>query len=215
MNNPSASAHETACNLELHNLCKWCNANKLQINSQKSAVLTIPSKLNSPKLDLNINYNASPLSCHESCNYLGVYIDSKMQLKTNIKLIELKIAKVVGILNKLRFFFPKTTLLLLYYAVVHPYFLYALPVWGCTFPSYLRKLQCLQNKAFRIIFNSNRLTLVTPIFHALEILKIKDLFKYEVGKLMFQFCKKNFPSAFPLFSLTLPLYIIDPLDHNP
>ena len=104
LNNPSASALETACNLELHNLYKWCNANKLQINPQKSAVLTIPSKLNSLKLDLNINYNASPISCYESCNYLGVYIDSKMQFKTNIKLIEVKIAKAVGILNKLRFF---------------------------------------------------------------------------------------------------------------
>ena len=104
LNNPSASALETACNLELYNLYKWCNANKLQINPQKSAVLTIPSKLNTPKLNLNINCNASPISCHESCNYLGVYIDSKMQFKTNIKLIEVKIAKAVGILNKLRFF---------------------------------------------------------------------------------------------------------------
>ena len=138
-----------------------------------------------------------------------------MQFKTNIKLIEVKIAEAVGILNKLHFFFPKTTLLLLYYALVHPHLLYALSVWGCTFPSYLRKLQCLQNKATRIIFNSNRLTSVTPIFHALEISKIEDLFKYEVGKLMFQFLKKLFPSVFPLFSLTLPLYIIDPLDHNP
>ena len=79
---------------------------KLQINSQKFAVLTTPSKLNSPKLDLNINYNASPISCNESCNYLGVCIDSKMQFKTDIKLIEVKMAKAVGILNKLPFFFP-------------------------------------------------------------------------------------------------------------
>ena len=70
--------------------------------------------------------------------------------------------------------------LLFYYALVHPHLLYALPVWGCTFLSYLRKLQCLQNKAIRIIFNSNRLTSVTPIFHALEIFNIEDLFKYEV-----------------------------------
>ena len=203
LNNPRASALETACNLKLHNLYKWCNANKLQINPPKSAVLTIPSKLNSPKLDLNINYNASPISCHESCYYLGVYIDSKMQFKTNIKLIEVKIAKAVGILNKLRFFFPKTTLLLLYCALVHPHLLYALPVWGCTFSSYLIKLQCLQNKAIRIIFNSNRLTSVTTNFHALEILKIEDLFKYEVDKLMFQFSKKN---SSPLLFLSFYLH---------
>ena len=186
------------------------------INSKSIPKNLLSQQLNSPKLDLNINYNANPISCHESRNYLKVYIDSKMQFKTNIKLIEVKIAKAVGILNELHFFFPKTTLLLLYYTLVHPHLLYALPVWGCTFPSYLRKLQCLQNKAIRIIFNSNRLTTITPIFHALDILKIKDLFKYEVGKLMFQFSKKTLPLCFSsLFSLTLPLYIIDPLDHNP
>ena len=62
---------------------------------------------------------------------------------------------------------------------------------------------CLQNKAIRIIFNSNRLTSVTPIFQALEILKIEDLFKYEVGKLMFQFSKKN---SSPLFFLSFHLH---------
>ena len=50
LNNPSAFALESASNLELHNLYKWCNANKLQINPQKSAVLTIPSKLTLPNL---------------------------------------------------------------------------------------------------------------------------------------------------------------------
>ena len=54
---------------------------------------------------------ASPISCHKSFNYLGVYIDSKMQFKTNIKLIKVKIAKAVGILNKVCFFSPEITLL--------------------------------------------------------------------------------------------------------
>ena len=125
-----------------------------------------------------------------------------MQFKTNIKLIEVKIAKAVGILNKQLFFFPKTTLLFLYYTLVHPHLLHALPVWSCTFPSYLRKLLCLQNKTIHIIFNSNRLTSIRPIFHALEILKFEDLFKYEVSKLMFQFSKKN---SSPLFFLSFHL----------
>ena len=81
LNNPSASAPETASNLELHNLYKWCNANKLQINPKKSAVLTITSKLNSPKLDSNINYNAGPISCYESCNYLECILIVKCSLK--------------------------------------------------------------------------------------------------------------------------------------
>ena len=83
LNNPSDSALETACNLELHNLYKWCNANKLQINPQKSAVLIIPFKLNSPKLNLNINYNASPIPYHAM--NLAVILECMLILKCSLK----------------------------------------------------------------------------------------------------------------------------------
>ena len=65
-------------NLEMQNLKIWCNANKLQINFQKSSVLIIPFKLTSPSLDLNIYYNDRLMVCQNSCKYLGVYLDSKL-----------------------------------------------------------------------------------------------------------------------------------------
>ena len=78
---------------------------------------------------------------------------------------------------------------------------------GLHLPSYLRKLQCLQNKSICIIFNSNRLTSVMPIFHALEIFKIEDLFKYEVCKPIFQFSKKTLPLCFSsLFTYTSAIH---------
>ena len=94
-------------------------------------------------------------------------------------------AKDIGILSKLRFLFPKSTLLL-YYALVHPHLLYALPLWGCTYKKYTQKLQLLQNKAIRVICNSNRFSSVTPLYFELGILKINELFKFEIGKLMHQ-----------------------------
>ena len=65
-------------------------------------------------------------------------LDSKLLSKNHIKQIEVKVAKDVGILSKLRFLFPKSTLLLLYYALVHPHLLY---VRGCTYVGlYLSKI---------------------------------------------------------------------------
>ena len=92
--------------------------------------------------------------------------------------------KGVGILSKLRFLFPKSTLL--YYALVHPHLLYALPLWGCTYQKHTQKLQLLQNKAIRIICNSNNFSSVTPLYFELGILKIDELFKFKIGKLMHQ-----------------------------
>ena len=127
LSDPSLPNLETKCNTELNQLKNWCNTNKLQINPKKSNVLLIPSKLNSPPLNLKIYYDNSSIACQESCKYLGMNLDSKLLFKSHIKQIEVKVAKGVGILSKLRFLFPKSTLLL-YYALVHPHLLYALPL---------------------------------------------------------------------------------------
>ena len=113
-------------------------------------------------------------------------LESKLLFNNHIKQIEVKVAKGVGILSKLRFLFPKSTLLLLYYALVHPHLLYALPLWGCIYKKYSQKLQLLQNMAIRVICNSNRFFSVTPLYFELGILKIHELFKFEIGKLMHQ-----------------------------
>ena len=176
---------DTKCNTELNQLKNWCNTNKLQINPKKSSVLLISSKLNSPPLNLRIYYDNSLIACQESCKYLGMNLDSKLLFKNYIKQIEVKVAKGVGILSKLRFLFPKSTLLL-YYALAHPHLLYALPLRGCTYQKYTQKLQLLQNKAIRVICNSNRFSSVTPLYFELGILKINELFKFEIGKLMHQ-----------------------------
>ena len=46
LSNSSLSTLKDICNRELNNLKKWCNANKLKINSEKSAVVLVPPKFN-------------------------------------------------------------------------------------------------------------------------------------------------------------------------
>ena len=67
---------------------------------------------------------------------------SSLEFKEHIKTLENKVACAFGILTKLKYIFPKTTLLKLYFAHMHPILLYN--YLGGTFPSYLQKLQILQ-----------------------------------------------------------------------
>jgi len=48
-------------------------------------------------------------------------------------------------------FLPKSALLKLYYALIHPYLIYCLPAWRPIFPMYMNKLSALQNKAVKLI----------------------------------------------------------------
>ena len=94
-------------------------------------------------------------SSQNNCKYLGVNLDNKLDFKLKIQQTEIKVARAVGILSKVRYLSPIPTLLLLYYALIHPHLIFALPLWGSTFPTYLIKLQCLQNRAVRINTNSS------------------------------------------------------------
>jgi len=59
-------------------------------------------------------------------------------------------------------------------------------------PSYLIKLQRLQNKAIRIITNSDQM-FISPNYFILEILKIPELYRLEIAKLTPQHSKQILP----------------------
>ena len=180
--------------MELKKLQNWCNANKLQINLKKSAFILIPPKLNNLNPEIKLSYGDSTITGLDSIKYLGVSLDKKLDFKIHIENMVSKLSKSIGISSKLCYVLPSSTLHLLYFSLVHPHLLYGLPLWGSTFSSYLAKLQRLQNKAIRIISNSFSSS-ITPQFHKLGILKIHDLYTYEISKLMHQHSKQLLPSG--------------------
>ena len=98
----SLSALEKACSDELIQLKDWCDANKIQINPNKSCILHLPPKQNTPTLTFQIPYDNSFIGNSICCKYLGIVIDNKLNFKQHIQLVESKIPKSVRILNKLR-----------------------------------------------------------------------------------------------------------------
>ena len=184
LSNSSLSKFEDNCNKELNNLRKWCNANKLKINSEKSAVVLVPPKFNLQTGKFDVTYNNNPIICLSFSKYLGVFIDNKLNFKSHIEHLVNKILRSISILSKLHFLFNSSTLLLLYYSFVHSHLLFGIHLWGSTSQSLLSKLQKLQNKAIRIITNTKTKSHIIPQFYKLRILKIQDFYTYEIAKLI-------------------------------
>ena len=199
LKNSTLNELETNCNLELQNLHRWCNANELQINPEKFKAVILLPKLNSPEPELDICYNTARISLSDSSKYLGVILDKKLNFQPHLLSLNKRVSRSVGILSKLRYFFPSSTLLLLYHALVLPHLLYGLPIWGSTYESYINKVQVLQNKAIRIITNSHWQSPITPQYRKLKVLKIADLYTYEIAKLMHQHSKNMLPTCFSNF----------------
>ena len=110
---------------ELHHLHLWCSVNKLSVNPAKTNIIIIPPKrLRLPISHLNISSNGTPVNIVSCAKYLGVIIDNELNFHEQIKVMEGKVARSLGILNKLKQTLPQTVMLQLYYALVHLLLLY-------------------------------------------------------------------------------------------
>ena len=122
-------------------------------------------------------------------------MDDKLKFKAHIHNIEGRIARSVDILTKLCHLFPSSALLL-YYALIHPHLSFGFPIWDSLYPTYIQKLQRLQDKAVIVISNASRKTSITPLYKKYGAFRLADLFNYEIAKIMYQFSKQTLPSHF-------------------
>ena len=105
-------------------------------------------------------------------NFLGFVIDENISFDPHIQSISNKVARSLGILNKLKRFLPHHILLMLYNSLILPHLQYAILCWG--FKN--SRLFKLQKRAIRIITCSKYNAHTDPLFKKMNLLKISDLY---------------------------------------
>ena len=155
----------------------YCAINKLSINFQKTHYMVISStrkKLNSIKIS-NIEQKGF-------IKYLGIFLDDHINWKQQIKHVNNKIAKNIGIIYKLRHYLDLKMLKQLYYTLIYPYFTYGVMSWGNTYKSSLTKISTKQNKCLRNMFFAYSRESATPYYNLMEILKFENIFKLKIAE---------------------------------
>ena len=148
-------------NSQASSLNKWCKSKKLIINPQKCHILAITPKSNKNVTDFFIKLDGAVICAENSVKYLGINLDLNLNFRKRIEVIESKLSRSLAIMFKLKPVLPQNALLKLYYAMVYPCLIYGLVAWGSTFPSYIEKLNILQNKAVKLIGEGNYLDRAT------------------------------------------------------
>ena len=126
-------------------------------------------------------------------------IDDNLVWDHHINFIASKIFRGIGALYRLKKLVPISLLLPVYHALVHCHLTYGITVWGCSYKKHINKLQVLQNKAIRIISNIPARSTVNPEFRKLGILKVSDLYEFEIVKIMKQYNERTLPEYFDNF----------------
>ena len=90
-------------------------------------------------------------------------------------------------LFKIRHQCNKNVLRSLYFSLFESHLSFGLPVWGSAKKSLIEKLFLLQKKAIRAITFSDFRAHTSPLFRKMNILKVHDLFEYQVSSIMWDF----------------------------
>ena len=147
-------------NNDLKKLVTWLEGNKLSLNVAKTHSMLISTKqkgssLKSRNEALELKIRNNELDVVQKTKYLGVEIDCSLDWKEQIKTVSTKASRVIGFLRYAKSFLPIASLKTLYTGIVEPHFRYCCSVWGCAGSTDINQLQKLQNRAARIIRNSN------------------------------------------------------------
>ena len=185
---------ETVLNHDLKILSDWLKANRLSLNAKKSKLIIFKSKRKLiPSESFSIKVNGFKLEPTDNVKYLGLYLDQNLSFDYHINQLSKKLSRSNGILSKLRHFTSKETLISVYYSLFYSHILYGCPVWSLTALYNINYISILQKKCIRIInflpINSH----TNNLFIDNKLLKLQDIFKVEVMKLVCDFKNNNLP----------------------
>ena len=98
--------------------------------------------------------------------------------------------------GKIRHYVNEKTTRMLYYALVYSHLQYGITSWGFADVFYMKPLNTLDNNVLRILANCGYRTKLSPVYKAQNILKLEDIHKLEVGKLMFKIINNGKPQQY-------------------
>ena len=116
---------EREINQEISNVNTWLLCNKLVLNVAKSKFMLFfkhPKVVPTVKLFINGN----PIKQVTNFNFWGITIDQNITWGDHITKISINVARVIGILSKLKHIFPRNILWTIYNSLIHPHLIYGL-----------------------------------------------------------------------------------------
>ena len=182
---------KNSCKYDLFRLCdygvnlfySWCCANRLSINISKTKSMLFSNTL-TPLEIADVYMNNIKIEYTSSIRFLGVIFDDKLKFNVHINEISKKISKNIGVLYRLKQFVPSRTLLSIYRSIIECHFNYCNIIFGNTSNIHLLPMVTAQKKAVRIVANQPPLSHSDPIFSNLKLLKVSDLYLYNLGIFM-------------------------------
>ena len=193
------SASDTDINQELIRVHDWLAVNRLSLNIKKTKYIIFHAiNKSTDGLFSELRIDGINIERVTTFNFLGIHFNEHMLWKTHIDTIASKLAKLSGVLNKLKHYLPEYVLRTLYCSMVQSRLTYGILAWGF----YYYRLEKIQNRIIRIISRSKYNAPTKPIFKVFDLLTINDLFNLNRLRFLYNYKNKNLPTYFCELSYT-------------
>ena len=190
-------------NFNINCLYEWFCCNKLYLNAAKTKYIIIsPPNTKFVTSNYSIKISGKEIDrignnmLEKSFKFLGIFIDENLSWKHHIAHVNSKLSQSLFGLRQVKNILPRGCLVNLYHALIQPYLSYGLILWGSAKPQYLKKTIILQKRALRIVNKSSANSHTEPLFKKYSILKLTDLFEFQILLFMYDYINNNLPSSF-------------------
>ncbi len=166
-------------------LCNWFITNRLTLSLEKTnfSIFHSPNKkmtvlCNQLKIG---NVSVDRVSC---VKYLGVEFDDNLNWNAHVKSVCNVLVEYAGSFKIIKGHVPKTCKRQLYFAYIYTKILYWLEVYGHTSRGNINKIQVLQNKCLKTLYQKYWLTHTNDLHKEVNGLKVEDIFKHYMVRLV-------------------------------
>lgn len=118
--------------------------------------------------------------------YLGLFVDSEVNWKSQIRRLKGKINNLLRYFYFLRNMADQQIMRTLYFALVQSRIEYGIVIWGNAYNTHIKPIHTLQKHFIRLISHKTKSDHSRPIFNQLKILPIKHLYVFKVLKQFFE-----------------------------
>ena len=159
-------------NDEALNISKWCNENKMVINTKKTKSMLVATRYKhnhlsdkGESLKITLGNNILEQVKHEKL--LGIWLDDQLTWEVQMNKLCKLIGTRISLLRRIKPYIDVPTCKLFYTGYILPFIDYCSLVWGTCSQSNLNRIYKLQKSAARIIMSASYTTSTRDLFDLL------------------------------------------------
>lgn len=176
---------------EMKNLYEWFISNKLTLNWDKTFFVMYHTKKKRIENFMELKINDKSIKRVDYVTYLGMIIDNNLSWDKHVNKLCTNLARNFQMFYNIRSILPNYLKRQLYFSLVYSRVQYGIELYGACSNRLLKKIQTMQNKLLKVLYNLPYRTATNDLHLELDLLNVKDIYNMNILKFVYDSCNKE------------------------